>query len=334
MLYSSLIRPALFSIPPERVHHFSMGVLTKTPLADWISPWCRPKQGKEVVLWGIRFPHVMGLAAGFDKEASGICIWEKLGFAFAELGTITRYGQVGNPKPRVFRVPSHGGLINRMGFPNPGADYIADQLKLVKDAGNWPSIPIGINIGKSKVTELEDAAEDYLYSYQKLYEYADYVAVNVSSPNTPGLRNLQGKKDLVAILKMLHQHVPEGKEAKPILVKIAPDLTESQIGEVLECISETGTHGVIATNTTIDKSSVPLKEEGGLSGRPVRERSTQVIQFISKETEGKLPVMGVGGIFTEDDVKEKLDAGASLVQAYTGFIYQGPTFCRQVVDGA
>ncbi|MEM9444680.1 MAG: quinone-dependent dihydroorotate dehydrogenase [Verrucomicrobiota bacterium] len=337
-LYQNLLRPLFFLLDPERVHHISLAALSKTPIARFISPWTSLLESDPIKLWGITFPNRIGLAAGFDKNAEALPAWPKLGFGHVELGTVTCQAQPGNPKPRIFRIASHQGLINRMGFPNNGANAIATKLQRYKQNKTWPSIPVGINIGKSKVTEIEEAAEDYLESFQKLRPYADYIAINVSSPNTPGLRSLQEKDQLLKILKILQKEnkkdsLQDTKEV-PILVKIAPDLEKQQIMEVLDCIQDADCDGIIATNTTIDHSKVreSINEKGGLSGSPARVKSTQVIRFISRETQGKLPIIGVGGIFNQSDAREKLDAGASLLQAYTGFIYEGPTFCRVICE--
>ncbi|MEM9399768.1 MAG: quinone-dependent dihydroorotate dehydrogenase [Verrucomicrobiota bacterium] len=329
--YKNFFRPLFFLFDPELIHHCSMSALGKTPIAQLLSPWTGLKERDPVELWGIRFPNRIGLAAGFDKDAQAVPAWQNLGFGHIELGTITRYAQPGNPQKRIFRIPSHQAVINRMGFPNDGADVVAKRLGKLRSRGRWPLIPVGINIGKSKMTELENAAEDYLYSFEKLKHYADYIAINVSSPNTPGLRGLQQKDHLLDILQTL-QNANDRK--LPILVKIAPDLEKEQISEVLECITDTNGSGIIATNTTIDHSSVKevIQEKGGLSGQPVRKKSTEIIRFIAQESAGKIPIIGVGGIFTPDDVTEKLEAGASLLQAYTGFIYEGPAFCRRICD--
>lgn len=328
-----LLRPLLFSIDPETVHHLALGLLQQ----PWLKPFLQarpsthdPRLVKK--LWGLTFSNPIGLAAGFDKNALALPAWERLGFGFVELGTITRHAQPGNPRPRIFRIPSHQALINRMGFPNEGADAIARRLTATKATGHWPTIPVGLNLGKSKVTPLEEAHEDYRYSYQVLRDFADYFVINVSSPNTPGLRSLQGRDQLEKIVATVQEENHRGTR-KPLLVKIAPDLTEPQVEEVLQVIQEQQCDGIVATNTTIDKSSVPLQEEGGLSGAPVRARSTEIIRMIAHKTNGQLPIIGVGGIFTAADAREKLAAGATLLQGYTGFIYQGPAFASQICDG-
>lgn len=329
MIYSHIVKPIFFKMDPEEVHHRVM---------DWIRhPWIASllnfpaifSQSKcEVNQWGIQFPNPMGLAAGFDKNALALPVWDKFGFGHVEIGTVTLHPQEGNPKPRIFRIPENEALINRMGFPNEGADVIRNRLEFYKSSGQWPRIPVGINIGKSKITDLEKAPEDYLGSFQRLSPFADYVAINVSSPNTPGLRSLQTKESLIKIIEPIQE---KNTRRIPLLVKIAPDLSEEELDSVLEAVEVLKCQGMIATNTTLDKSSVALKEEGGLSGEPVRDRSTRMIQSIFRKTKGSLPIIGVGGIQTAADAQEKLKAGASLLQVYTGFIYQGPQMVRSIV---
>jgi dihydroorotate dehydrogenase len=293
-----------------------------------------PAAGIERTVFGIRFPNPVGLAAGFDKNAVALPAWEALGFGFAEAGTVTAHAQPGNPRPRIFRVPSHGALINRLGFNNAGADLVARQLMRLKQRGGWPRIPIGLNIGKSKATPLEEAAGDYGYSFRALFEYGDYFVLNVSSPNTPGLRTLQDAAALAEILRAVQSDNFARPAPKPVLVKIAPDLPLDRIEEILGLAADHRLAGIVATNTTIDQSEVSegLRTEGGLSGRPLREKSTEIIRFIAAKS--KLPIIGVGGIFDADSALEKLDAGASLIQIYTGYVYRGPALpgeiCRAV----
>jgi dihydroorotate dehydrogenase len=272
----------------------------------------------------------VGLAAGFDKNAVALPAWQALGFGFIEAGTITALPQPGNPKPRIFRVPEIGGLINRMGFNNDGSEAVALRLEELKGSGLWPSIPVGINLGKSKVTPLEEATGDYLRSFERLFPLGDYFVLNVSSPNTPGLRSLQGKAELDELLGSVQAANRAKREPKPLLLKIAPDLEFAQIEEILELVTAHGLAGLIATNTTLDHSPVPAgrDETGGLSGRPLRARSTEIVRFITART--PLPVIAVGGIFDADAALEKLDAGAALVQLYTGFIYRGPALVKEI----
>ncbi len=329
MFYQKVVKPLLFRWDPETVHHLTMALLQNPILASLATFGC-PLQNPSLrrTVFGIDFPNPVGLAAGFDKNALLLPVWEKFGFGHAEIGTVTLHGQEGNPKPRIFRIPEAQAIINRMGFPNEGADRIAQRLEDYKNKGNWPKIPVGINIGKSKVTPLEEAPSDYLGSFQRLERYANYVAINVSSPNTPGLRSLQTKESLSRILEPIQK---ANSRSLPILVKIAPDLSAEEIEVVLETMEQFHCAGIIATNTTLDKSSVTLKEEGGLSGAPVREKSTAIIRSIAQKTEGRFPIIGVGGIQFPEEAQEKLAAGASLVQLYTGFIYQGPHSVKRIL---
>lgn len=332
MLYKNIIRPMLFRIDPERVHDLATAGLAQArvaagPLEKLLSVE-DPRLAVDV--FGLHFRNPLGLAAGFDKDARLVEIWPALGFGFAELGTVTARPQPGNPRPRLFRLPQDGAIINRMGFNNEGAEAVAERLRrLPKETLH--RIPIGINIGKSKVTPLEGAVDDYLFSFNTLYEFADYFVVNVSSPNTPDLRKLQDKDALAELLGTLSAR-NRGLSGKPLLVKVAPDLTWPQIDDVLQVIADVGLSGIVATNTTIarDGLQTPIDENGGLSGKPLRERSTEIIRYIHRVTEGKLPIVGVGGIFTAEDAFEKLEAGACLVQVYTGFIYEGPLMPRNL----
>lgn len=285
-------------------------------------------------VFGIRFPSPVGLAAGMDKNGIALRAWPAIGFGFVEVGTVTAHAQPGNPRPRLFRLIEHEAVINRMGFNNLGSEALAARLAAYGDLG----YPLGVSIGKSKVTPLEDAVEDYVTSLRRLYRYGDYFAVNVSSPNTPGLRSLQDAGHLRELLTALHAEADSltvaGLAPKPILVKIAPDLTTSAIDELLQVCTGTGVAGIIATNTTIDRAGVaghPLAgETGGLSGRPLAETSAKVVAHIHGETGGALPVIGVGGIVDPSDAARLFDAGASLVQVYTGLIYRGPGLIRQI----
>lgn len=291
-------------------------------------------------LWGLDFPNLFGLAAGFDKDGTAAGIWESFGFGFAELGAVTYHSQPGNPRPRMFRLPKDRAALNRMGANNLGAAAMADTLSQIwlRKARN---IPIGINLCKSKIAKLEDAAEDYLGSFQLLQNVADYFVINVSSPNTPGLRSLQASSQLEPILARLQK---ANSKEQPILIKIAPDLDWQEIKDILDLALKYQLDGAIATNTTIRRDGLktqilpetgkPLTEEaGGISGKPVQQRSTEVIRFIYQETEGKLPIIGVGGIFTAQDAWDKIIAGASLLQVYTGWIYQGPWMAKDVLSG-
>jgi dihydroorotate dehydrogenase len=292
-------------------------------------------------LWGLNFPNPLGLAAGFDKDGIAAGMWSSFGFGFAELGAVTLHAQPGNPRPRMFRLPEDRAALNRMGANNLGAAVMADTL--TQTWARKPSaIPIGINLCKSKMAALEDAAADYIGSFKYLQNVADYFVVNVSSPNTPGLRSLQGGEQLEPILSGLK--AVNGNN-KPILIKIAPDLAWEDIKEILLLAANYNLAGIIATNTTIRRDGLKTKilketgnniedEAGGISGLPVRDRSTEVIRFIYRETQGKLPIIGVGGIFTARDAWEKIIAGASLLQVYTGWIYQGPWMVKEVLSGS
>lgn len=281
-------------------------------------------------VFGIDFPNPVGLAAGFDKEGELYRTFRHLGFGFIEIGTVTPKGQPGNPKPRMFRLPDDHGLINRMGFNNQGLNKAVKRLK------NRPKdLIIGGNIGKNKTTPNDEAVNDYITCFEGLFDYVDYFVVNVSSPNTPGLRELQDKKPLLHILSTLQEKNNAKPLRKPILLKIAPDLTETQLNEIIEITEETKIDGLIATNTTIDREGLQTdasitSEAGGLSGAPLKEKSTRVIKYLHKKSNGKIPIIGVGGITDYASAKEKLDAGASLIQIYTGLIYEGPALIKRI----
>lgn len=331
-LYKKFLRPALFQFDPERVHHFAIAALRGLACLPW-NPRLDPRLEREV--FGIRFPSPIGLAAGFDKNAAVLPAWEKLGFGFVEAGTITAAGQPGNPRPRIFRLPAQQALINRLGFNNDGAEAVAARLARLKASGRWPRIPIGLNIGKSKVTPLEEAANDYLFSFEKLFPFADYFVLNVSSPNTPGLRSLQSSEaldQLLGVVQRRNRELSPATRLRPVLLKIAPDLAFTEIEEIIALTERHGLAGIVATNTTLDQSSLPqpLRREGGLSGLPLRARSTEIVRFISART--RMPIIAVGGIHDAASAMEKFDAGAALVQLYTGFIYEGPGLIREIAS--
>ena len=291
-------------------------------------------------LWNLDFAHPLGLAAGFDKDGKGAGIWSSLGFSFAELGAVTLHAQPGNPQPRMFRLPQDKAVLNRMGANNQGAEAIANRLQTTWQR-QAKTVPIGINLCKSKITPLDQAEKDYLASFRYLKSVADYFVINVSSPNTPGLRSLQAVEQLEPILETLQG---ENQGQKPILIKIAPDLDWQEISSILTLSQNYKLAGVIATNTTINKQGLktqilpetgkPITEEnGGISGLPLKQRSTEIIRFIYQETDGKLPIIGVGGIFNAEDAWEKITAGASLLQIYTGWIYQGPWIVKEILQG-
>jgi dihydroorotate dehydrogenase len=328
--YERFVRPLLFAIEPETAHRFTLGVLRAASNVDLalstlnsFRPSARPKQ-----LFGLNFPNPIGLAAGLDKNGVALPAWAALGFGFIEIGTVTAKPQPGNPKPRIFRFPDQNALINRLGFNNDGADAIAARLKQLQQSGRWPRVPVGINIGKSMVTPLTEAVEDYLYSFGALSEFADYVVLNVSSPNTPGLRELQSPAALSDLLSAIAEKNQSGR--KPIVVKIAPDLAPEQLEQILSVCENKHVAAIIATNTTLDHSSIPSgrDQQGGLSGAPLREKSTTLVrQIAAKPT---IPVIASGGIVDAESAREKIEAGAQLVQIYTGLIYRGPGLLREI----
>ncbi len=333
-----LLRSILFLLPPEKAHHFTVktfSIISSIPLLGNLIKGIFAYENKKLQknLFDLTFPNPVGLAAGFDKDGKYIKPMSKLGFGFIEIGTVTPRPQVGNPQPRMFRLSKDQALINRMGFNNDGVDALVDRLKTFNKEG----LIIGGNIGKNKDTPNENAVDDYKICFEKLHPYVDYFVVNVSSPNTPNLRALQERGPLTEILSSLVTLNNAKNTPRPILLKIAPDLTDTQIEEIIEVIEETKLHGIIATNTTISREGLQESSErvatignGGLSGAPLTTRATEVIQLISKKSGGKLPIIGVGGINSPQDALDKINAGASLVQIYTGFIYQGPTFIKQI----
>jgi len=336
-MYKSLIRPLLFRLDPESAHHFTfqaIKLLFKIPGFQYLSEQLFKVESKsfEKEVMGLKFPNPIGLAAGFDKDGKLYRELSAFGFGFIEVGTVTPLAQSGNDKPRMFRLPKDGGLINRMGFNNEGVNALKGQLK-----SRPTNIIIGGNIGKNKVTANEDALSDYVKCFEELYDVVDYFVVNVSSPNTPGLRALQEKEPLTNLLRHLSE-LNNKKSNKPILLKIAPDLSDEQLDEIVEIVQAVKLQGIIATNTTISRENLhsekDLKEQmGGLSGVPVKNRSTEVIRYIRKKAGKNLVIIGVGGIFTAEDAQEKLDAGADLLQVYTGFIYEGPAMIKRILKG-
>jgi len=337
-LYESLLRPLVFQLEAELVHDLAINLLALVECSPGLpqTPYSHP--GLEQTLFGVHFPNPVGLAAGFDKCAKLPHVWHHFGFGFAELGTITALPQAGNPKPRLFRLPGDAALINRLGFNNDGAEAAAARLRAALDNRPAP-IPLGLNIGKSAATAIENAADDYRRSYALLATLADYVAINVSSPNTAGLRDLQNAGALTGIITALRDvELPNGHPHPPLLVKLAPDLDDAQLAATAEAALGAGVDGLIATNTTISRAAIAAdaphaSEKGGLSGRPLARRSTEVVRRLRAITAGAVPIIGVGGIFDADDAFEKIRAGANLVQMYTGFVYGGPTAPRSVADG-
>jgi dihydroorotate dehydrogenase len=330
--YERFVRPLLFSLDAEIAHHFAIASLRRAshfPAALHVLKRFAPSP-KPKTLFGLTFPNAIGLAAGLDKNGVALPAWEAIGFGFIEIGTVTAMAQPGNPRPRIFRLPEQRALINRLGFNNDGADVIAKRLRGLRDSGHWPTVPVGINIGKSKTTPLERATDDYLCSYRLLRDYADYVTLNVSSPNTPGLRDLQEPTALSRLLDAIASE--RGPVAKPLVVKISPDLSPAELEAVLTVCEENGVAAIIATNTTLDHSSVQsqLDQEGGLSGAPLRGKATELVRNIVANS--KIPVIASGGICDAESAREKFDAGAQLVQLYTGFVYRGPDLLREIMD--
>jgi len=337
-MYKLLLKPFLFQLDPEKAHKLVTNlsnIASSFPGMKSIfrALYCVDDKRLEREVFGIKFPNPVGLAAGFDKEAKLYSSFSDFGFGFIEVGTITPKGQPGNPKPRLFRLPVDDALINRMGFNNEGMEVAIDRLK-----NRDSKIIIGGNIGKNKVTPNEEAVNDYEKCFEALFPYVNYFVVNVSSPNTPNLRELQDKEPLTKLLLHLQDLNNKKETPKPILLKIAPDLNHDQLDDIVSIVEDSKIAGLIATNTTISreglKDTSKTKEEmGGLSGKPVREKSTEVIRYIHKKSEGRIPIIGVGGIHSAKDAIEKLDAGASLVQVYTGFIYEGPALIKEINQG-
>ncbi len=331
-MYKSIIRPILFLFDPEKVHHFTFSVLriaNKIPVVSNIIRSCYVIEDKrlEREVFGLKFKNPVGLAAGFDKDAKLYQELSNFGFGFIEIGTLTPKPQDGNPKKRLFRLKEDSGIINRMGFNNGGVFEAVERLKKNKN------VLIGGNIGKNKVTPNEEAISDYEICFEALYDAVDYFVVNVSSPNTPNLRALQDKEPLTKLLQTLQNKNQAKSQPKPILLKIAPDLTNEQLLDIIDIVKTTHIAGVIATNTTIARENLRSenqKETGGLSGKPLTARSTEVIRFLSEKSNKAFPIIGVGGIHSPEDALEKLEAGASLIQLYTGFIYEGPQLIKRI----
>ncbi|WP_407429738.1 quinone-dependent dihydroorotate dehydrogenase [Arcticibacter sp.] len=331
-----LLKPLLFQFAPENIHHIVTSMLKNGNMIPGV-PFLQksvfhlddPRLEREV--FGLKFKNPVGLGAGFDKNAALVDELSHFGFGFIEIGTVTPLPQPGNDQPRMFRLPMDEALINRMGFNNEGAEVAATRLKFLKRKG----LIVGGNIGKNKITPNEEAVSDYIKAFDALFDVVDYFVVNVSSPNTPGLRALQEKGPLKEILNTLQQRNSKNNISRPILLKIAPDLTNEQLDDIIEIVTETKIAGVIATNTTISRDNLRspqnLKSEtGGLSGKPLTKRSTEVIRYLSEKSNKAFPIIGVGGIHSAQDALDKLDAGASLVQIYTGFIYEGPILIKRI----
>ncbi len=330
-MYKLIIRPLLFLIDPEKIHYFTFSMirfLSAIGFGGLFRSMYKIKDTRlERELFGLKFPNPVGLAAGFDKDAKLYKELSNFGFGFIEIGTVTPLPQPGNPKKRLFRLKKDTALINRMGFNNGGVEEAVERLKTNKN------VLIGGNIGKNKVTPNDKAVNDYVAGFEALFDYVDYFVVNVSSPNTPNLRALQDKEPLTALLQTLQDKNSAKPKRKPILLKIAPDLTNEQLLDIIDIVSKTMIDGVIATNTTIARDgliSENKKEAGGLSGKPLTNRATEVIRFLSEKSNRAFPIIGVGGIHSAKDALEKIEAGASLIQLYTGFIYEGPKLIRDI----
>jgi dihydroorotate dehydrogenase len=351
-LYRHVIRPVLFNQTAEEIHLRTIRWLNRAGRNEFVCDAMRAFLGASklpVDLFGLSFPNPVGLAAGMDKNAEAVPAWAAMGFGFTELGAATWHAQPGNPAPRLFRAVADEAIVNRMGFNNIGAEAIAAQLMEWRALGQWPDHPIGMNLGKSKITPLEKAAEDYAQSFRILRPHLDFFVVNVSSPNTPNLRQLQDKAALNEILSAIQEvqgPTPDSRDSrvnpqsKPVLVKVAPDLSFEALDEILDLAGPRGIAGIVATNTTISRPDARdaevqrvYAEAGGLSGRPLRLRSTEVVRHLYRQTRGSLPIIGVGGIFSAADAWEKIAAGASLVQVYTGLVYEGPTLAKRIVSG-
>ncbi len=353
-LYQQILRPLLFSglkADPETVTQQTLATFNwldhhrHQPPSSWIlkllqRTCCLEDPRLTQTLWGLHFPNPVGLAAGLDKDGLAAGIWSSLGFGFAEVGTVTAHPQPGNPKPRLFRLPEDQAAINRMGFNNQGAAALARQLQEIESRQSR-QIPLGINLGKSRVTPLQEAQADYLQSFQELQAWGDYFVLNVSSPNTPGLRDLQTASALSQLLIAMQDH---NSQKLPLLVKVSPDLSWQELDEIIAVALDLNLSGIIATNTTTSRDHLrtqiipstgrkPDQEGGGVSGAPLRHRSTEVIRFIYRSSQGQIPIVGVGGIFTAADAWEKICAGASLIQVYTGWAYEGPLMVRRILKG-
>ena len=336
-MYKSIIRPLLFKYNAENAHHLTFKILHLVSLLPGSKALLKkflqvrnPSLSQN--LMGLNFPNPVGLAAGFDKDAKLVPVWDSLGFGFVEIGTLTPLPQPGNPLPRLFRLPKDKAIINRMGFNNEGVAKAVERLKKNKSRAI-----VGGNIGKNKNTPNEKALEDYIKAFEELYPVVDYFVVNVSSPNTPGLRELQEKEPLTKILNALQKKNNEKPQPKPVLLKIAPDLTNAQLDDITEIVKETKLAGVIATNTTVarenlsyDKNFINTIGAGGLSGQPLEVRSTEVIKYLRSKLDRDIIIIGVGGIISPNDAMEKINAGANLIQLYTGFIYEGPSLIKRI----
>lgn len=342
-MYKKLVKPMLFKMEPEKAHHLVFKGLEFAERTPGLLPLLEASYQVEKQaalsqrIWEIEFKHPLGLAAGLDKNALAVPGFSALGLSFMEVGTVTPKPQSGNEQPRLFRLPEDRAIINRMGFNNDGASSMAERLSKVYNK----KMPVAVNVGKNKSTNNAHAAEDYAACLQKLYRHGDFFVVNISSPNTPDLRQLQHGEELQQLLGRVQQEMKlqqalHQDKGKPVLVKIAPDLNLKELEQILEIVLAKGMSGIIATNTTLSRDGLKSRhraETGGLSGMPLKEKSTEVIRHIYKASEGKIPIVGCGGIFTAEDAYEKICAGASLVEVYTAFIYEGPSIVKRIHDG-
>jgi dihydroorotate dehydrogenase len=338
-----LARPLLFRVDAERMHELALRQLERAGRSERLTKLLRnryfmedPRLSQE--LWGLRFPNPVGIAAGFDKNAKLVDVLPHLGFGFVEVGTVTSEPQSGNPKPRLWRLPKDEALVNRLGFNNDGAETVAARLA----KADRSMVPVGVNIGKARRVPNAEATADYVRSFERLHPYGSYFVVNVSSPNTPGLRDLQHRDAMQELLRALKEKNAQlarasGSKPRPLLVKVSPDLLPDELDELLPVLIAERVDGIVATNTTTARPatlrSKPAAQEGGLSGAPLRDRSTAMVRQIHKQTEGRIPLVGVGGIFTAEDAWEKIRSGASLVQLYTGFVYGGPDTASRINEG-
>ncbi len=331
IVYEKLVRPLLFLLDPEAAHDLALGSLRQASSFASLLALLRRFRPSDAArpLFGVTFPNPIGLAAGFDKNGIALPALAALGFGFVEIGTVTARAQPGNPRPRMFRFSDQQALINRLGFNNDGADMVANRLRQLRESGRWPAIPVGINIGKSKLTPLDQAPADYLHSFRRLRNFADYMVLNVSSPNTPGLRSLQASESLSVLLQAVQD---ENRTSKPIVVKISPDLSPSELDDVITTCEAHGVAAIIATNSTLDHSAIaPDRDQaGGLSGPPVGEKSTATIRAIVAKS--SIPVIGCGGIVDGPSARAKMEAGAKLLQVYTGYIYRGPGLLKEIAE--
>ena len=336
-MYKSVLKPLFFLANPERAHYLAMDLLmvaSRIPGVRWwmLKRVAKRNEGRAVTVAGLTFPNPVGLAAGFDKDAKWLPALQMLGFGFVEIGTVTPRSQPGNPQPRLFRLVEDEGILNRMGFNNEGLYPAAGRLVRRPEG-----LVVGGNIGKNKITPNEQAVDDYLACVDALHAHVDYFVVNVSSPNTPGLRELQGKEPLTKLLRAVVSRNSEHPGHRPVFLKIAPDLTDGQLQDIVDIVKAEGVDGVVATNTTISREGLKTPTDdlgpGGVSGAPVRDRSTEVVRALTAMSEGAFPIIGVGGINGPESAQEKLDAGASLVQVYSGMVYEGPGLASRIVEG-